>query len=459
MLIHTGRHYDFPAIFHLGGEYDVTGSCHLLQAKGINIMVDCGATQGAASIRAMKDWPVKPSELDFLFLTHAHIDHTGRLPELIQKGFKGEIITSQPTKVLLGPMLEDAMGFSHMAERQIMEMTQTIDDLSWGFECNREFDLRNGIRFRLGRAGHILGSCFILFRVKDPDCSVLFSGDLGAKETPILMDPDIPETADLLILESTYGDRIHEDREHRVQRLGNILARALSDGGKVFIPAFALGRTQELIYEMDRLFSDHEYQQAFPALNRKSRPPVFVDSPLGIKITEIYSSLSGYWDKEAKQLLYKGDHPIDFDNLYAVKNHRDHQKLLDLPEPAVIIAGSGMCTGGRILDHLRTGLEGPENDVFFVGYQARGTPGRDIIKYSKRPDGYIYLDGKRVAINAKVHTLTGYSAHADQKGLVEWVESMPEKPKEIKLVHGEAKARKVLAKALKDKGYKVLHNS
>ena len=445
-------------IIHLGAEHNVTGSCHLLQANGLNIMVDCGIAQGADYIQPMEGWPVKPSELDFLFLTHAHVDHIGRLPELIQNGFKGEIITTHVTKALLGPMLRDSMGFSSMTDRKIMELEQIIDDLSWGFEYKQKFDLKNGTKFTLGCAGHILGSCFIRFGVNDPDWSVIFSGDLGAKDTPILPDPDIPEPADFLLLESTYGDKLHEDRQQRVQRLGNVLTRALSDGGKVFIPAFALGRTQELIYEMDRLFSDPEYQQAFPALNQEPRPPVFVDSPLGLDITKIYSSLSGYWDKEARQLQSQGDQPIDFDRLYAVKDYKGHLKLLDLLGPAVIIAGSGMCTGGRIIDHLKRGLEDKANDVLFVGYQAEGTPGRDIIKYGQRPGGYVYLDGERVVIKAKVHTLTGYSAHADQKGLLEWVRSMSDKPKEIKLIHGEYDAQQALAEALEDKGYNVLHS-
>ena len=232
-------------IVHLGAEHAVTGSCHLLQIRGLNIIVDCGMAQGRDSLIPMENWPVEPSELHYLFLTHAHIDHIGRLPELIQNGFKGEIITTHATKVLIGPMLRDAMGFSSMTEREIVKMEETIDDLSWGFEYNQEFDLKNGIEFTLGCAGHILGSCFIRFEVKEPNWSVIFSGDLGAKNTPILPDPDVPEPADLLVLESTYGNRIHEDRHQRVQRLGNVLTRALSDGGKVYVPAFALGSDSE----------------------------------------------------------------------------------------------------------------------------------------------------------------------------------------------------------------------
>ena len=448
-----------PTIFHLGAENQVTGSCHLLRANGLNLMVDCGAAQGGDSVLPMKDWPVLPSEVDYLFLTHAHIDHIGRVPEIVGQGFKGEIITTYPTKALLGPMLRDSMTFSTMSEERIRELEKTIDDLSWGFEYQQEFDLKNGVKFTLYRAGHILGSCFIRFEGKDPRWSVIFSGDLGGKNRPILCDPDVPEPCDVLILESTYGDRIHDSEQQRTMMMGTVLEGALNDGGKVFIPAFALGRTQELIYEMDRLFSDSQYSQKFPALNSKSAIPVIIDSPLGLKVTKIYSELSEYWDKEAKNLLYQGDHPIDFDHLYAVRDYKDHQRLMGMGGPAIIIAGSGMCTGGRIVEHLITGLEDQLNDVFFVGYQAHGTPGRDIVKYSNRPDGYVYLDGKKVSIKAKVHSLSGYSAHADQKGLVEWVESMPEKPRKIKLVHGEPKAQRALAEVLEKKGYNVRNSS
>jgi len=419
-------------IIHLGGENTVTGSCHLLQANGLNIMVDCGLAQGNDSVLTMELWPVKPSRVDYLFLTHAHIDHIGRVPELIERGFSGEIICTHATKALLIPMLQDAMGFTDWPEKKIDKLLHTVDELSWGFEYKEKFQLKKGIAFKLGCAGHILGSCFIHFELSD-GFTIVFSGDLGAKDTPILCDPDISEPCDLLILESTYGDRNHEGRGDRIKRLGAALLRAIADGGKIFIPAFSLGRTQELIYELDRI---------------GTKAPVFIDSPLGLEITNLYSALDEFWDKEAKELKAKGDHPIDFKNLYSVERFRDHKKLLEMDGPAIVIAGSGMCTGGRILDHLRHGLDDPKNDIFFVGYQARGTLGRDILKYSKRPGGYVMLDGERFDIKSKVHQLTGYSAHADQKGLIEWVGSMPEKPGRIKLVHGETGAQKALYKTI-----------
>jgi len=285
--------------------------------------------------------------------------------------------------------------------------------------------------------------------------SVLFSGDLGAADTPILVDPEPPDSADLVVMESTYGDRRHADRKRRIEQLGAVLTRSMVDRGRVFIPAFALGRTQELIYEMDRIFTDPHYREMFPELRGRQRPPVFVDSPLGLKITRIYARLAEYWDNEARDLEQRGDHPIDFDRLYAVENHRDHFKLCQSNGPAIILAGSGMCTGGRIIDHLQNGIEQPENDILFVGYQAAGTPGRDIQDYADKPCGYVVLDGERRSINACVHSLTGYSAHADQNGLVDWIASMPEKPGAIKLVHGERQAQTALADLLRKTGYSI----
>jgi len=479
-------------ITHLGGEHCVTGSCHLLQANGINILVDCGLAQGSDEVISFEDWPIQPKHIDYLFLTHAHIDHTGRIPELIQNGFAGEIICSHPTKALLVPMLTDAMGFADLSEKEVRQLSKKIDELSWGFEYGHEFKLKKGITFKLGRAGHILGSAFIKFglpiqsdsvtsaeelivdqgavsslprrresrrfddkagcRVRPgmtcEGYSIIFSGDLGNKNTPILPDPDIPDPCDLLILESTYGNRLHENREDRLERLNIALSKALADNGKIFIPAFSLGRTQEILFELDRLFSREEWQN--------EKIPVFVDSPLGLKITTIYSNLSSFWDKESRNLQQNGDHPFDFDHLYSVPSFKDHAALLDIPGPAIIIAGSGMCTGGRIVDHLISGLPEPHNDVFFVGYQVPGTPGHDIVKYGHKKDSFVHLKGRKTQIKAKIQQLTGYSAHADQQGLIDWVQSMPSKPGKIKLVHGDPKAQEVLHDKLIRLGHNVI---
>ncbi|WP_408999166.1 MBL fold metallo-hydrolase [Syntrophus buswellii] len=441
---------------HLGGEHCVTGSCHLVQAGGQNFLVDCGMVQGEDRGLSMENWPVSPGQIHCVLLTHAHIDHIGRLPELVRKGFRGEILATHPTKALLIPMLRDALSFSDWGEEETSATVRRIEAISWGFEYGEPFALKNGLRFTFHRAGHILGSASVLLESESPRSSILFSGDLGVKNTPILPDPDPAPACDLLVMESTYGNRLHESRSDRVERLGQALVRAFSDGGKVFIPAFALGRVQELLYELNRLRTDDVLKEKFPQLAKLQRIPVMVDTPLGLELAKIASSLSAYWDREAKAQLRRGDHPLNFDRLYAVTNSKDHRRLLESKGPMVILAGSGMCTGGRILDHLKEGIEDPRNDIVFVGYQAHGTPGRYIQEYAGKPGGYVELDGERRSIRAKIHVLGGYSAHADQKELVEWVESMPEKPKAIKLVHGEAGAREVLGDVLRSRGYEVV---
>jgi len=438
----------------LGGERCVTGSCRLVQIRGHNILVDCGMVQGHDASVPIEKWPVKPAKVDFIFLTHAHIDHIGLLPTLIQQGFKGEIISSHPTSALILPMLKDAMRFEKLTVSEREKIAQKIKELSWGFEYGETCDLGKDVVFEMGRAGHILGSCFIRFEDKKDGLAVVFSGDLGNYDTPILDDPEGAGRADVLFLESTYGDRLHGDRAHRMVRLAEVLDHCLSDGGKVFIPAFSLGRTQEILYELDRIFSQGEYQSRFPRLASSAHPPVFVDSPLGMEITGIYSRLKDFWDEEAKALLKAGDHPMDFAGLYGVGKQVEHAKLLEMGGPAVIIAGSGMCTGGRIVSHLAAGIERPENDIVFVGYQATGTTGRAIQEHA-RGNGTVVLNGTESKILAGVHTLSGYSAHADQKGLLDWVERMPEKPGKIQLVHGEPKAQEVLAVKLVERGYRV----
>jgi metallo-beta-lactamase family protein len=259
-------------ITHLGAKNCVTGSCHLIQTNpsahdNINILVDCGKAYGNDPELPFDKFPTPPATIDYLFLTHAHIDHIGRVPDLIDAGFAGEIICTHATKDLLTPMLHDALSFSSRTDTQIKHLEQQIDDLSWGFELYETFTLKQKITFNLKNAGHILGSCFIQFTFPGPDSDkdeykVTFSGDLGCKDTPILPDPDTPDTCDLLIMESTYGDRNHENREHRISTLKKTLDKAFKDNGIVYIPAFSLGRTQELIYELDRI---------------KTKAPVFID--------------------------------------------------------------------------------------------------------------------------------------------------------------------------------------
>lgn len=441
-------------VIHLGGEAGVTGSCHLVRVLGVNFLVDCGLSQGSDQNASIEQWPLKPSELDFIFLTHAHIDHIGLLPTVIRQGFDGEIICSEPTRALILPMLKDAMKFADLTELERERLIHKIDEVSWGFECGQVFDLKKGITFELGRAGHILGSCFIRFECPKGGPSLLFSGDLGSRGRPIVPDPDLPKPSDGVILESTYGNRLHDKPANRTARLAALLERCLADGGKVFIPAFALGRTQEILYELDRIFHDASLRDGLAYLPGESHPPVFVDSPLGLEITDLFGDLSAYWNQEARSLLLENDHPLDFKSLFGVAKFSEHQQLLDWQDSAIILAGSGMCSGGRIVDHLLAGIDQPRNDIVFVGYQATGTPGRAIVDLVGK-EGKVLLNGEIRSVRAKVHVLNGYSAHADQQELIDWVSAMGQKPKWIKLVHGEPEAQKALAGKLRQSGYTV----
>jgi len=440
-------------IEHLGAFRDVTGSCHFLHQNGVNILVDCGITQGKARRTNMHQWPVQPSKIDYLFVTHAHIDHIGRIPELIRKGFQGEILTTHATKVLIGPMLENGLVFGNQTRKEQKRMLAKIDELTWGFEYNEVFGLTKNISFKLGRAGHILGSCFV--QIQTQNDAIVFSGDLGLSDSPILCKPDTPDACSILCLESTYGNTVHDCRNDRARQLGKILSHAITDQGKVYIPSFVLGRTYELIYEIDRLFTDSDLKNQFPEIARNERIPIFLDTPLGINIIRLFSDLAKLSHKEVKQSIKCSKNPIDFSNLYAVENYHQHLKLLDMSGPSIIIAASSMCTGGRILNHLKAGLPDWRNDIIFAGWQAPGTLGNEIIRFGKRTGGFVFIENERVEIKANTHILSGYSAHADQSELVEWVNNFPHVPELIKLVHGEPEAQHALKNRLQEFGYQV----
>jgi metallo-beta-lactamase family protein len=299
-------------------------------------------------------------------------------------------------------------------------------------------------------AGHVLGSSYV--EIEHDSQRVVFSGDLGSRLTPILDDPKSPERADALVLESTYGNRNHEGREVRLQALDKILCHTMRNKGVTIIPAFSLGRTQELLYEMNRILENIGYRNQCSMLGQI---PILVDSPLAKRLTEIYTDMTEFWDAEAKELLSIDDQPLVFKNLIELDGHREHQKMIQRlqsrNQPAIVIAGSGMCVGGRVVNYLKQFLGRESTDVVFIGYQAEGTPGR-VIQSGRST---VRLDGRYYPIRAKVHTLTGYSAHADQSDLLKFVQGIPEKPKEIRLVHGEALAQKGLREKLEGLGYRV----
>ncbi|NIO34825.1 MAG: MBL fold metallo-hydrolase [Planctomycetales bacterium] len=439
-------------LVHHGGHEGVTGSCHQLQLNnGTSVLVDCGLFQGDDAARHPQ------LEIEFsldgiaaLLLTHVHIDHVGRLPYLMAAGFAGPIYCSRPTARLLPLVMEDALkiGFTRK-ERMIRAFLERIGDLLRPVDYGSWQEL-DGLRFRFHVAGHILGSAWI--EIEAEGRRVVFSGDLGAPHAPLLKDPQSPEGADLLVLESTYGDKRHEGRDLRRQRLEQILRKTLKDKGVTIIPAFSLGRTQELLYEMNGIF---EQIQQDDGMSLMKRVDVIVDSPLAARFTEIYQDLQPFWDAEAQEVLTYDDQPLVFENLTTIGDHDEHRSTLEYLKnrdlPAVVIAGSGMCTGGRVVNYLKAFLDRPHTDVVFVGYQGSGTPGRRIQGGREA----VELDGKEYPIRAKVHSLSGYSAHADQQNLLDFVHGMSQPPGEVVLVHGERDAKAALKTKLQSAGIHV----
>ena len=439
---------------HHGAVSGVTGSCHQLTlANGAALLIDCGLFQGdeagpggARAAHLQIDFPIEP--IAALIVTHVHIDHVGRVPHLLAAGFRGPILCSPASAQLLPLVLEDALkvGFTrdqHLIERTLALLRQRIIALPYG-----QWHEVAGARVRLQPAGHILGSAYV--EVDTPRERVVFSGDLGAANTPLLAGPQAPQHADVLVLESTYGDRLHEDRATRTLRLRAVLEHALEDGGTVLIPAFSIGRTQELLYELEALFHEHG-ARGQDQRDAWQRLQVVLDSPLAADLTAGYRRLRSFWDEEALQRVERGRHPLAFEQLVTVREHSDHLRMVrhlaESCQPAVVIAASGMCAGGRVVNYLKAMLGDPRHDILFVGYQAAGTPGRDIQRFGPR-GGHVQLDGERCEIRARVHTIGGYSAHADQQGLLDFATGLSAPPREIRLVHGDARAKQTLAQCL-----------
>jgi metallo-beta-lactamase family protein len=480
-----------PTILHHGAVDGVTGSCHeLVLDPTHSVLVDCGLFQGAETSGSGAS--ASHLEIDFdvgraraLLVTHCHIDHVGRIPQLLAAGFAGPILCTEPSAAILPLVLEDAarvggLGDRRLVERllgRVRERTVAVPYGQWVPVPQVRVDGQDRLRVRFQPAGHILGSAYIECEVtspaRAPDATlrparpsrgagqdrtrVVFSGDLGGPYTPLLPSPCPPQAADVLVLESTYGDRLHEDRRNRRERLKALIERCLRDGGAILVPAFSIGRTQELLYELEDIIHRHQRARAAAAAAPGGADPVagldwsvlpiIVDSPLAARMNQAYLKLRGHWDAEAKHTLRKGRHPLSFEQMVTVDRHEDHLKvvrhLAETGRPAVVLAGSGMCAGGRIVDYLKALLGDPRADVVFVGYQAEGTPGRAIQTYGPK-GGWVELDGERHAIRAAVHTLPGYSAHADQGALVGFVRRMRRQPAEVRLVHGSEPAKAAL---------------
>ena len=436
-------------IEHHGAALGVTGSCHRLRLDAEHsLLVDCGLFQGgdvedsdeSSLARHRVEFPV--DDIQAMVLTHVHIDHVGRLPYLLAAGYAGPIYCSLPTARLLPLVIEDALkiGFTRDArliERFLEEVESRLRPLPYGEWQTVIDNAHHRLRIKLKRAGHILGSAYVevdhLERSSGTSHRTLFSGDLGAPYSPLLPAPRSPYRADTLVIESTYGDRLHEDRMARRRRLKAAIEQALENQGSVIIPAFSIGRTQELLYELEGLI-----HQARSPLWKKLE--IIVDSPLAARFTEVYRELKPWWDAEAHRRVRSGRHPLSFDSLYTVASHAEHLQTVDYlartGRPAVVIAASGMASGGRVVNYLKRMLSDPRHAVVFVGYQAQGTPGRDIQRYAPQ-NGWVMLDGKRIDIRARITSLGGYSAHADQGQLLNFIKRMRHPPCHIRLVHGD----------------------
>ncbi|WP_447529204.1 MBL fold metallo-hydrolase [Vreelandella sp. TE19] len=444
-------------ITHHGGAQGVTGSCHQLIVNSENsLLIDCGLFQGEDA----REDSFEQLQIEFdistvraLIITHVHIDHVGRLPYLLAAGFKGPIICSKPTAKLLPLVIEDALKIGFTRDAQLIERFQAqlesqIVSVAYGKWHTVVADENANTRIKLKRAGHILGSSYV--EVSHQDLSsqqkerVVFSGDLGAPHAPLLPAPKSPHGCNHLVLESTYGNRTHPNRENRRAVLKSAITQALQNDGTVMVPAFSIGRTQELLYELESIIFDAHKPQ-WKDLG------IIVDSPLAARFTKVYRELKPYWDDEAQKRLKGGRHPLNFANLYTVDSHEEHLQTVEYlaksGRPAVVIAASGMCAGGRIMNYLKAMLGDARHQVLFVGYQGAGTPGRTIQEYGPK-GGWVEIDGQRIDINAGVTSISGYSAHADQKNLLDFVKRMRRWPHTIHLVHGEQSAREALKKEL-----------
>ncbi|MDV5172107.1 MBL fold metallo-hydrolase [Photobacterium rosenbergii] len=447
-------------IIHHGAFEGVTGSCHELRWEKYGILIDCGLFQGSEAQHSLNiDFAVE--HIQALVLTHCHIDHIGRIPWLLAAGYRGPIYATEATAALLPLMLDDGLKIQlNLNQNQRNQFLSLCKSLlrPVPFDCQAPVVLPNGERLALyfRQAGHILGSAYV--EVVLPNSQVVvFSGDLGPTGTPLLVDPVSPKRADVLVLESTYGDKCHQRERERSENLKQIIEKSLLDGGAILIPSFSVGRTQELLFDIESLIAETfapvllkgtELQGDAERLKWEELP-IILDSPLADEVTKQYALFFRLWEKEALARKNMGRHPLSFEQCITVGSHQQHQsivnRLVSTQEPAIVVAASGMCSGGRILNYLRALLPEPRTDVVIAGYQAKGTLGYSLSRGAKR----VNIDGEDIDVRARIHHLTGYSAHADQADLVQFVDNIGQGPTKVHLVHGDIKAQSELAAKLR----------
>ena len=449
-----------------GASTGVTGSCHLITTEKHKILLDCGQFQGGKAQDALnyEEFPFDPAEIDFVILSHAHIDHCGRIPLLVKRGFKGDIYCTDATADLLDVMLKDS-GYIHEKEaewknrkneragRAMVEPLYTYNDAVDSLKFvkpvlyDQLVELNEQMKMVFNDAGHILGSAITELWITEDDnvSKLVFSGDLGVMDRPILRNPTIIKKADYVIMETTYGNRLHPKNSMDVKKLMDIIRKTAKRGGTTVIPSFAVGRTQELIYELNRVYdSDSEYHKDFENIM------VYVDSPMATTATEVFKKNAQVFDDETKEYIMKGDNPLDFKNLKFTRTSEESMWLNTDNEPKVIISASGMCEAGRIRHHLKHNLWNSKSSIIFVGYQAEGTLGKLLVEGAKE----VTLFGEKIQVNAEIYNLEGFSGHADRDGLQAWLKGFQKEPKYIFLVHGEQQAKEDFAETVrKELGY------
>ena len=454
-------------ITFLGATKTVTGSNYLIEAAGKKFLVDCGMWQGKAELEEenYQEFEYDPKEIDFMLLTHAHIDHSGRIPKLYKEGYRNKIYAHKATCDLCTIMLPDS---GHIQEQESTwknrkrmrkgeEPREPIYTAEDALKCLQIFepvqydeiiDITPEIHARFNDAGHMLGSSIIELWVEEDGKRIktVFTGDLGNNDIPLLSEPTMIEDADYLVMESTYGSRLHMRNDNKAEDFLNIVSETLDNGGTVVIPSFAVGRTQEILYEIDKLKDirkDEEFRRKYKTL---MRTPVYVDSPLAISATEVFKENMNLFDEETQKEISKGENPLEFPGLKFTMTADESKALNEDQTPSIIISASGMCEVGRIKHHLKHNLWNPKSTILFVGYQAPGTLGYNIVNGAKK----VKIFGEEIAVNARIEYIEGYSGHADQEGLMNFIYSFIQKPKHIFLVHGEEESQEVLKSKIEE---------
>ncbi len=445
----------------LGATKMVTGSNFLVEGGGKKFLVDCGLYQGQSKIeeRNNDEFDFDINEIDFMLLTHAHIDHSGRIPKLYLEGYNKPIYATKATCDLCSIMLPDSGHIQQMEsewknkkrERRGEKPLPPIYTAEDAINSIKLFNpvsydeiiqIDENIQLRFNDAGHMLGSSIIeIWITEDGEKKkIVFTGDLGNNDIPLLSSPTMIEKADYLVMESTYGNRLHMKNENKAELFLDIVYETIKKGGNVIIPSFAVGRTQEILYELNSIKEKRDDKEFVKKYEVLMHTPVFVDSPLAISATEIFKENDNLFDEETKQRIESGDNPLEFPGLQFTKTPEESMSLNESKIPSIIISASGMCEVGRIKHHLKHNIWNPINTVLFVGYQAPGTLGRKIVEGAKT----IKLFGEEISVNARIEYIEGYSGHADQEWLLNFVYSFYEKPKHIFLVHGEEDSQMVL---------------